>query len=216
MLTEKCNVSPAPRHSEPPRKVFISHNKADRKTARLLAIALVEQGIDVWYDEWNLSPGDSIAGGIEQGLSDADVLVLVWSHNASRSNWVGAEIRAYIQRRVKDHSLRIIPLMLDETPLPTLVADYRGFRVARQDEVVGIAADIAGSPNIRELSRRLQERFLELTDGAAKGGDLLPYRVCPMCGSGELERFEAIDYERDDTYYCIRCKGCGWEDGTEI
>jgi hypothetical protein len=38
-------------------------------------------------------------------------------------------VRAYIRRRVDDHSLRIIPLLMDDTPLPVLVADYRGFNV---------------------------------------------------------------------------------------
>lgn len=34
---------------------------------------LVEQGVDVWFDEWELRPGDSIVGGIEEGLSNAGV-----------------------------------------------------------------------------------------------------------------------------------------------
>jgi hypothetical protein len=56
--------------------VFISHNSSDKDTARLLAVALVEQGVNVWFDEWAIRPGDSITGGIETGLSEADVFVL--------------------------------------------------------------------------------------------------------------------------------------------
>jgi len=59
--------------------VFISHNKSDKETARFLAIALVEQGANVWFDEWKIRPGDSITGGIEVGLSTADIFVLVWT-----------------------------------------------------------------------------------------------------------------------------------------
>ncbi len=105
-------------------KVFISHNKTDKISSRLLAIALVEQGIGVWFDEWEIRPGDSIIGGLEVGLSDSDVFMLIWSAHANASKWVGTEIRAYLTRRVGDDSLRIIPILLDATPLPTLVSEY--------------------------------------------------------------------------------------------
>ena len=40
-------------------RIFISHNKADLITARAIALLLVEQGLDVWFDEWEIRPGDS-------------------------------------------------------------------------------------------------------------------------------------------------------------
>ncbi|HEY0152954.1 MAG TPA: toll/interleukin-1 receptor domain-containing protein [Longimicrobium sp.] len=60
-------------------KAFISHNAADKETARLLASRLVERGIDVWFDEWQLRPGDSITGGIETGIGECDTFVTLWS-----------------------------------------------------------------------------------------------------------------------------------------
>jgi hypothetical protein len=195
---------------------FISHNKRDKDSARSLAMALVEQGADVWFDEWKLRPGDSLVGGIERGLAEANVFVLIWSKHAAKSKWVGTEVRAYLRRRVDDGTLRIVPVMLDNTPLPVLVADYFGFAKADATNMVHVAAKICGQQDDRELARRLQDRFLELTDGISTGGDPLPYRVCPRCGSGNLERFQVTDYARDDQYYCIRCKECRWEDGTEI
>src|SRR5258708_17867989 len=82
---------------------FISHNKADKTTARLLAVELVQTGMNVWFDEWNLRPGDSIIGGIEKGLSGCDVFVLIWSRSAQKSNWVDTEVRAVLNRRVGNH-----------------------------------------------------------------------------------------------------------------
>nr|MBI3613476.1 toll/interleukin-1 receptor domain-containing protein [Nitrospirota bacterium] len=197
-------------------KVFISHNKADKVSARLLAIALVEQGVDVWFDEWSIKPGDSIAGGIEQGLAGSDVFVLVWSTDASKSNWVGTELRAYLKRRIEDNSLRIIPVMVDYTPLPILVADYKGFSLSSGIKHDQIAFEITGCPSDLEIARRLQTRLLELTDGKASSGDPLPYLVCPNCASSRLRRFEQTDNERDDRYYCIRCEDCQWNDWTEL
>jgi hypothetical protein len=89
---------------------------------------LVAQGEDVWFDEWEIRPGQSLTGGIEEGLAGSDAFILVWSGAAHASRWVGTELRAYIRRRVDDNSLLVIPLMLDRTPLPVLVADFQTAR----------------------------------------------------------------------------------------
>ena len=197
-------------------KVFISHNKADRVTARMLAIALVEQGVDVWFDEWEIRPGDSITGGIEAGISDADVFVLVWSKSASKSNWVDTELRAILRRRVDDATLKIVPVIIDDTPLPALVADYRGFDLKEGMSLESIAAQLTGCAPDIEIARRLQDRLMELTASYASPGDPLPYLICPNCGSGKLERHEAWDEKRGDRYLVITCKDCKWSNGTEI
>jgi hypothetical protein len=199
-----------------PKVVFISHNKADKLSARILATALVQQGVGVWFDEWEIMPGDSIIGGIEKGVSEADTFVLVWSSNASKSKWVGTEVRAYLYRRVEDESLRIIPVMLDSTPLPVLVADYRGFRVSDDLPLERIAVQILGTRPDREIARLLQNRLLEITAGRETTIDPLPYLVCPRCGSTKLERRQVTDYERDDMYIVIWCTECEWRDETEI
>lgn len=197
-------------------KIFISHNKADRVTARMFAIALVEQGVDVWFDEWEIRPGDSITGGIEKGISNADVFVLIWSKAASKSNWVDTELRATLRRRVDDTGLKIIPVILDDTPLPVLVADYRGFDLKGEMSLETIAKELTGrSPDI-EIARLLQERLLEITESYASPGDPLPYLICPRCGSGKLTRSQAMDDKRGDNYLIITCEDCKWSDSTEI
>jgi predicted RNA-binding Zn-ribbon protein involved in translation (DUF1610 family) len=195
-------------------QVFISHNKADTETARLFATAVIEQGVSVWFDEWDVRPGDSIIDGIEHGLRDADIFVLFWSAPAATSHWVGTEVRAYLRRRVDNGTLRIIPMMLDDTPLPVLVAEYRGFRIQKDADLRIAATEITGAKTDRELIRRLQERLLDLTANVATG-DPLPYFVCPKCGSDNLHRFS--DYNRrGDHVYCITCQECRWSEATEI
>ena len=195
--------------------VFISHNSSDKDTARLLAVALVEQGVNVWFDEWAIRPGDSITGGIETGLSEADVFVLVWSANAKKSNWVGTEVRAYLRRRVDDQTLRIVPVMIDSTPLPALVADYKGFSMTDGKTMEDIASEITGTPRDMEIARRLQTKLLDLT-WEHSHGDPLPFLVCPQCGSPELERSQQDDPKHERSYYVIQCKKCHWWESTEI
>lgn len=196
---------------------FVSYNKADRETARTLAIALVEQGMGVWYDEWEIAPGTSITGGIEAGLTTATAFVLLWSAPAAASNWVKTETRAYLRRRVEDQTLRVVPVMLDDTPLPTLVADYSGFKLGGDTNLVQVASRIAGTYSDRELARRLQDRLFDLADRLhADRPAPLPYLVCPQCGSPHLRRSQTVDERRDDIYLCINCTECHWHDDEEI
>ena len=123
----------------------MSYNKADADLARAVASALSLFGAEVWFDEWQIAPGQSIVGGIESGLASADVFIVLWSESAAASNWVGTEWRAYITRRVQDDSLRVIPLRLDEAPLPVLLSDFRGMVLRSTASVAAIAAQVMGT-----------------------------------------------------------------------
>jgi len=105
-------------------------------------------------------------------------------------------------------------MMLDETQLPVLVADYRGFRISSDADLLRAAPEVTGIKTNRELIRRLQERLLELTADITSP-DPLPFFVCPKCGSDKLERSTAYD-QRGDHYYCITCHECHWHEATEI
>ena len=196
-------------------KAFISHNKADKEQARTLAGLLIEQGESVWFDEWDLRPGDSLTGGIEEGLDSSDVFILIWSEAARQSKWVGTELRATIRRRVDDASLRIVPLMLDATPLPRLVADFVGFDLSSGVVTLAdVAQRVTGQPRDIEIAQRLQARLQALTVANLHPSDPFGVLICPSCGSSDLNRSSTIDPQRDDIYYIISCK-CGWSDWTQ-
>jgi hypothetical protein len=190
--------------------VFVSHNKADKASARLLATALVEAGVSVWFDEWNLRPGESIIGGIEHGLTKCDVFVLIWSANAQQSNWVGAELRAITTRRVGDNSLRIVPIFADGTPLPILIAEYKGFDLATVPDLRRIAAEITGSTNAREIAQLLQRRLHELADAEIAPDNPIRVVVCPECASKNLSIERSYDGYSDQEVYFVLCQDCSW------
>ena len=48
--------------------VFLSHNHRDKDIATLLAAQLRLVGADVWLDDWEIKPGDSIVGKGQRGL----------------------------------------------------------------------------------------------------------------------------------------------------
>lgn len=125
--------------------VFISHNKVDRLAALELAGYLTNWGADVWLDQWTLKPGDSITAAIESGLKEADIFILIWSARASKSRWVDAELKSFLHRAIEREELKIIPIRVDATRLPTLVADRLGFRISEEQNLYSIACRIIES-----------------------------------------------------------------------
>ena len=94
-------------------KVFISHSWQDKTVTDRLARDLQKMA-DVWFDTWNLKPGDRMQEVIDKEIADTDVFVLMWSFYAADSKNVGAEIETAIR-----HGKKIIPCLLgDKTPLP--------------------------------------------------------------------------------------------------
>lgn len=101
-------------------------------------------GARVWYDEWTIRPGDSLPGAIDQGLSRFDTFALVWTESAAKSRWVKVEREVAMARWIGDPTIRVVPIVLDDTPLPTILQSIRyvngvdgdHLRVAR--ELLGI------------------------------------------------------------------------------
>jgi DNA-directed RNA polymerase subunit RPC12/RpoP len=198
------------------RLIFVSYNSADRDTARAVAVQLQLAGADAWIDEWKIQAGDSIPGSIDEALSRFDTFVVLWSAHAARSKWVRTELEAALVRAIDEPSLRVVPVVLDDTPLPTLLRPLKYLTI---DDGVGAVVDgILGFATVRARLRAIQAALeaarVEVRYffgyGAAAG--------CLRCGAGveALEQWAATDYERDDEYAGVRCTECGWEDGGEI
>jgi len=97
--------------------VFISHSAKDKPVVRELANRLKKDGLRVWFDEWELKPGDSIPAKIEEGLEGSRVLVLCMSANAFGSDWAQLEAGTFRFRDPLNKERRFIPLRLDEAPI---------------------------------------------------------------------------------------------------
>jgi hypothetical protein len=98
------------------RTVFISHSAGDADWARSFAQALKERGVSVWFDEFDVRPGESVRDALEAGLRSSDVLVaLLDSDSPSKPNLffeLGAALG--MGKRV----VAIVPKDLDPSVLP--------------------------------------------------------------------------------------------------
>jgi hypothetical protein len=122
-----------PQRSEFPYDVFLSHSAKDKAVVRPLAERLRADGLKVWFDEWEIKPGDSIPAKTEEGLehsnfgfriSDFGFAQPAMSANVFGSDW--AQLRlTHSQLSTLNHQptgaplnqeRRFIPLRLDDVP----------------------------------------------------------------------------------------------------
>src|SRR6266496_1411082 len=98
------------------RQVFISHSVADADWARSFARALKERGVTVWFDEFDVRPGDSVRDALEEGLRSSDVVVALLDADSPSKPNLFFELGAAIGmgKRV----VPIVPKGLDPTALP--------------------------------------------------------------------------------------------------
>src|SRR5689334_5456261 len=104
--------------------VFISHSAKDKDAARDLAERLKSDGLHVWFDEWEIKPGDMIGLKIQRGLEQSRTLLLIMSANASESEWVTFESQTVLFNDPTNQQRRLIPLRLDNAELKETLKQF--------------------------------------------------------------------------------------------
>jgi adenylate cyclase len=134
--------------------VFISYARPDESLASLVAETLREGGFEVWRDD-QLPAHRGYAEVIEERIAGAGAVVVLWSADAAKSQWVRAE--ADTART----SLTLIQASLDGTvpPMPfnqIQCADLKGWDgnpSAGWRKLIASVTELAGSPGSVEQSR---------------------------------------------------------------
>ena len=104
-------------------EVFISHTRADSAFVNKLARELDNRGLKVWSVDQHLKPGDHWAKVIEEGIHDAENILVVLSENSANSGWVQAETAMALTQDGK----RIVPIFSTRNAdVPFLLRAFRG------------------------------------------------------------------------------------------
>jgi hypothetical protein len=125
-------------------KAFISHSSEDKEfVVRLAKDLRTREGIEAWLDRWEINPGDRIPERIEEGLSEADVFVLVLSPDSVDSQWVEYERQAWLmmqideEKRAKKESRpstrRLIPILYRDCQKPAFLKSIHHVSITDQD-----------------------------------------------------------------------------------
>lgn len=95
--------------------VFISHAGEDKDdVVRPLAHALVDGGLEVWFDEFELKIGDSLRRKIDEGLASSRFGVVVLSRSFFAKGWPNYELDGLVTRAVTGEQI-ILPIWHDIT-----------------------------------------------------------------------------------------------------
>lgn len=93
--------------------VFISHASEDKdEIVRPLAEELDQKGVQVWYDEFELSIGDSLRESIDKGLSNSEYGIVILSEAFFEKKWTQYELNSLVSRHLDEGEV-ILPLWHD-------------------------------------------------------------------------------------------------------
>ena len=88
--------------------VFISHASEDKDAVvRPLANALVQHGLRVWYDEFELKIGDSLRRKIDKGLANSRFGIVVLSRDFIKKGWTNYELDGIISKAVSGEQVML-------------------------------------------------------------------------------------------------------------
>ena len=164
-------------------KVFISHSSVDKKFVQRLATDLrTRKGIDAWWDHWEINPGGSIPERLEEGLSEAEVFILVLSPESVNSQWVEYERQAWLamqieeEKRAKEESRpparRLIPILYRDCQKPPFLQLIHHVKITDQEYeneccvLVKIGPNLLPSPALN--NPRKHNQFLNNTTARAE------------------------------------------------
>lgn len=129
--------------------VFISHAGEDKsEVVRPLAHALVELGLDVWYDEFELKIGDSLRRKIDKGLVASRFGIVVLSPSFFAKGWPNYELDGLVTREIAGGRPLILPIWHRVTRADVMkyspsLADKLA-RPTADVSIADLAAEIAG------------------------------------------------------------------------
>lgn len=96
--------------------VFVSHDGREKPMIERLCLALQQAGIEPWFDEWALAPGDEWIREVEQVLDTIPVVLVCFGVHGVEP-WQDAQRQAALERAVSGGKSAVVPLLLPGAPV---------------------------------------------------------------------------------------------------
>ena len=122
------------------QKDFISRTTADKEWTDQFATALRDKGVQIWYDGWNLRPGDKWQDRLEDALRDSRIFCVVVGDRGAETPWTYFEIGAALA----DQKI-IVPVLSDtsrQIQLPPMLSRYQAIGERTPVEAASRLADL--------------------------------------------------------------------------
>ena len=130
---------------------FICHASEDKKDfVRPLAELLRQQHLDIWYDEFSLTVGDSLMQKIDEGLAKSRFGIVVLSPNFFNKPWAKRELNGLTTREMLEKRNLILPIWHGVT-----VVDVAQYSPPLADKMAISSANGINAV-IRDLTRKIK------------------------------------------------------------
>lgn len=117
---------------------FISHHNSSKELARLFYYNGIFNVFLPWYDESLLNVGDVMEDKITEGIKQSKGYLLIYSKQASESDWVKSEMEIAKNKKEKDPNFKILVLKIDSTNLNDFFSKYAYENWGEKDEMDSI------------------------------------------------------------------------------
>ena len=119
-------------------KIFLSHSTKDKGFVEILARTVTASGFEPWLCEVDIEKGANFVAKINDGLTQSDLALLIWSQHAADSAWTLEEWTAALARQVEENRIRLGIVLLRDCPILPPLLRTKNYIDARSDEGAGI------------------------------------------------------------------------------
>ena len=143
--------------------VFLSYASEYRPIAEQLAVGLVQDGHETFFDRDKLPAGDGYHGQIREAIAAADLVVFLLSPESIESSSYALTELGLVKERWPDPSNRVLPVMVKRTPYENIPA-YLG-AVTVLEPHGNVVADVLAE--VAKIDRRRKRRRMLVIGSAA-------------------------------------------------
>lgn len=159
--------------------IFLSYSYRDRDDVLAVVRDLSKANIRVWYDDWEMNPGDVLRERIQAGIANSTNMLVYLSPSSLKSNWVRNELNSAMIREIEDGEVRVIPALAPGVELRHIPLDLRAkvcLSFADPESCVRSVQKLVQlvRPEIR-LRREQVARIRDNQDGFDSVGDFAKY-----------------------------------------
>lgn len=141
--------------------LFISHNSSDKKFALKLASDLKNSKIKVWFDTWEMKPGDRLRDKINRGIKGSKYCLVVLSENSIKAPWVKIELDSAMIEEIESQRVVVVPILYGKIKEKEIPADLKGKFFLDFRHELNYSSNINKIIDLFELPKRERREFLK-------------------------------------------------------
>lgn len=112
-LEQKFSTLFSPSQDQKDFDLFVCYASEDRTFVTDLVAVLERRGLNVWWDQGQITLGDSLSAKIDEGLSKSRYGAVIISNSFFAKSWPESELHSMLNRSISSGEKVILPIRLD-------------------------------------------------------------------------------------------------------